>query len=70
VEVKKKKKKKKLLLHTKTEGDYVILLQEVKKANIAYHTYPLPTEVQPRVALKGIPSHGTSRRNPRRAGTQ
>jgi hypothetical protein len=50
-----KTKINRLLLYTKTEGDYDILLQEIKKANLAYHTYPLPTEVQPRVALKGVP---------------
>jgi hypothetical protein len=50
-----KAKLNRLLLYTKTEGDYNILLQEIKKANLAYHTYPLPTEVQPRVALKGVP---------------
>jgi hypothetical protein len=50
-----KTKTNRLLLYTKSEGDYSVLLQEIKKANIAFHTYPLPTEVQPRVALKGIP---------------
>jgi hypothetical protein len=50
-----KTKLNKLLLYTKSEGDYSVLLHEIKKANIAFHTYPLPNEVQPRVALKGIP---------------
>jgi hypothetical protein len=42
-------------MYTKTEEDYRILLQEIKQANISYHTYPLQTEVQPKIALKGIP---------------
>ena len=50
-----KTKLNRLLLYTKTEGYYNIRLQEIIKANLAYHTYPLPTEVQPRVALKGVP---------------
>jgi hypothetical protein len=50
-----KTKTNRLLLYTKSEGDYSVLLQEIKKVNIAFHTYPLPTKVQPRVALKGIP---------------
>ena len=50
-----KTKLNRLLLYTKSEGDYSVLLHEIKQANIAFHTYPLPNEVQPRVALKGIP---------------
>ena len=50
-----KTKQNRLLLYTKSEPDYMILLKEIQDANIAYHTYPLPTAVQPRLTLKGIP---------------
>ena len=35
--------------------DYNILLSEIKSAKLAYHTYPLPEAVEPRLVLKGIP---------------
>ena len=44
-----------LLLYTKSSHDYNILLTEIRAANIAYHTYPLPGAIQPRLVLKGIP---------------
>jgi hypothetical protein len=50
-----KTKQNRLLLYTKSESDYKILLNEIRDANIAYHTYPLPTAVQPRLTLKGLP---------------
>jgi hypothetical protein len=50
-----KTKTDRLLLYTKTEADYEIILREIKQAQLAYHTYPLPNTHQPRVALKGIP---------------
>jgi hypothetical protein len=54
-----KTKTNRLLLLTKTVQDYEILLREIKTANLAYHTYPLPNAHQPRVALKGIPPNVT-----------
>ena len=50
-----KTKQNRLLLYTKSESDYKILLKEIRDANIAYHTYPLPTAVQPRLTMKGLP---------------
>ena len=50
-----KTKPNRLLLYTKTVPDYELLLREIKTADLAYHTYPLPNKHQPRVALKGIP---------------
>ena len=50
-----KTKTDRLLLYTKTSSDYSILLTEIKSANLAYHTYPLPDAIQPRLVLKGIP---------------
>jgi hypothetical protein len=43
-----------LQLYTKSSHDYYILLTEIRTANLAYHTYPLPEAVQPRLVLKGI----------------
>ena len=50
-----KSKMNRLLLYTKSSHDYNILLTEIRAANIAYHTYPLPGAIQPRLVLKGIP---------------
>ena len=44
-----------LLLYTKSSHDYNILLSEIRTAKLAYHTYPLPEAIQPRLVLKGIP---------------
>ena len=43
------------LLYTKSSADYNIRLSEIKSAKLAYHTYPLPEAVEPRLVLKGIP---------------
>jgi hypothetical protein len=48
-----------LLLYTKTLVDYEILLREIKQAQLAYSTYPLPNTHQPRVALNGISPNAT-----------
>ena len=50
-----KTKADRLLLYTKSSADYKTLLSEIQTAKIAYHTYPLPEAVQPRLVLKGIP---------------
>ena len=50
-----KTKADRLLLYTKSTTDYSTLLSEIKSANVAYHTYPLPETTQPRLVLKGIP---------------
>jgi hypothetical protein len=50
-----KSKQNRLLLYTKTESDYEILLGEIQKAKLEYHTYPLPNKHQPKITLKGIP---------------
>jgi hypothetical protein len=50
-----KYKTNRLLLYTKSSHDYNILLTEIQTAKLAYHTYPLPEAVQPRLVLKGIP---------------
>lgn len=50
-----KSKADRLLLYTKSSADYKTLLSEIQTAKIAYHTYPLPEAVQPRLVLKGIP---------------
>jgi hypothetical protein len=50
-----KYKTNRLLLYTKSSHDYNILLTEIQTAKPAYHTYPLPEAVQPRLVLKGIP---------------
>jgi len=52
-----KSKTDRLLLYTKSSSDYNILLSEIKSAKLAYHTYPLPEAVQPRLVLKGIPTN-------------
>jgi hypothetical protein len=39
----------------KSSHDYNILLSEIRTAKLAYHTYPLPKAVQPRLVLKSIP---------------
>ena len=52
-----KSKTDRLLLYTKSSADYNILLSEIKSAKLAYHTYPLPEAVKPRLVLKGIPSN-------------
>jgi hypothetical protein len=44
-----------LLLYTKYSQDYNKLLTEIRTAKLAYHTYPLPENTQPRLVLKGIP---------------
>lgn len=50
-----KSKSNRLLLYTKSTQDYNILLSEIRTAKLAYHTYPLPENTQPRLVLKGIP---------------
>jgi len=50
-----KSKMNRHLLYTKSSHDYNILLTEIPAANLAYHTYPLPEAIQPRLVLKGIP---------------
>jgi hypothetical protein len=50
-----KSKTDRLLLYTKSFQDYNILLTEIRTANLAYHTYPLPGNTQPRLVIKGIP---------------
>jgi hypothetical protein len=50
-----KTKENRILLYTRTETDYEILLRDIKQANVAYHTYPLPQTKQPRLVLKGLP---------------
>jgi len=52
-----KSKADRLLLYTKFPTDYKIVLAEIQSAKLAYHTYPLPETVQPRLVLKGIPSN-------------
>ena len=52
-----KSKQDRLLLYTKSSADYTILLHEIKTANIAYHTYPLPEAKQLRLVLKGLPTN-------------
>jgi hypothetical protein len=32
-----------------------MLLGEIQKAKLEYHTYPLPNQHQPKITLKGIP---------------
>jgi len=31
-----------------------VLLAEIQTAKLAYHTYPLPDAIQPRLVLKGV----------------
>jgi hypothetical protein len=50
-----KSKADRLLLYTKSPADYKSLLSDIQTAKLAYHTYPLPEAVQPRLVLKGIP---------------
>ena len=50
-----KTKPNRLLIYTKTPQDYNIVLNEIKTANLEYHTYPLPESRQSRLVLKGIP---------------
>ena len=50
-----KSKSNRLLLYTKSTQDYNILLSEIQSAKLAYHTYPLPEAIQPRLVLKGVP---------------
>jgi hypothetical protein len=50
-----KSKSRRLLPYTKSVEDYSVLLTEVQLAKLAYHTYPVPGAVQPRLFLKGIP---------------
>jgi len=50
-----KSKADRLLLYTKSSTDFKILLSEIQTAKLAYHTYPLPEAVQPRLVLKGVP---------------
>jgi hypothetical protein len=50
-----KAKQNKLIPYAKTEPDYELLLREIQQAKIAYHTYQLPHQKQPRVTLKGLP---------------
>jgi hypothetical protein len=50
-----KSKADRLLLYTKSSTDFNFLLSEIQSAKLAYHTYPLPEAVQPRLVLKGIP---------------
>jgi hypothetical protein len=50
-----KSKTERLLLYTKSSQDYNILLTEIRTANLAYHTYPLPENTQPPLVIKGIP---------------
>jgi hypothetical protein len=55
-----KTKLNRLLLYTKTEADYEVLLREIQQAKLAYHTYPLPHTRQPRVTLKRLPPNVTT----------
>jgi hypothetical protein len=55
-----KTKQNRLLLFTKNEIDYEVLLREIQQAKLAYHTYPLPHARQPRVTLKGLPPNVTT----------
>jgi hypothetical protein len=50
-----KSKSNRLLLYAKSSQDYNMLLTEIRTAKLAYHTYPLPENTQPRLVLKGIP---------------
>jgi hypothetical protein len=52
-----KSKTDRLLLYTKSSQDYTcnILLTEILTAKLAYHTYTLPENTQPRLVIKGIP---------------
>jgi hypothetical protein len=50
-----KSKADRLILYTKCSTDYKALPSEIQSAKLAYHTYPLPEAVQPRLVLKGIP---------------
>jgi hypothetical protein len=50
-----KTKQNRLMIYTKRESDYEILLREIQQAKMEYHTYPLAHLRQPRVALKGLP---------------
>jgi hypothetical protein len=50
-----KSKAIRLLLYMKSSHEYNILLTEIQAAKLAYHTYPLPKAIQPRLVLKGIP---------------
>jgi len=56
-----KSKSNRLLLYTKSSQDYNTLLTEIRTAQLAYHTYPLPENTQPRLVLKGIPPKRTRR---------
>jgi len=56
-----KSKTNRLLLYTKSSQDYNILLTEIRTAKLAYHTYPLPKTMQPRMVLKGIPQTSQKR---------
>lgn len=47
-------KSPRLLLYPKSVTGYNVPLAEVQNASLAYHTYPLPDAVQPRLVLKGI----------------
>jgi hypothetical protein len=55
-----KTKQNRLLLFTKTEPDYEVLLREIQQAKLAYYSYPLPQTRQPRVTLKGLPPNVTT----------
>jgi hypothetical protein len=50
-----KTKENRMLLYTRSETDYEILLRDIKQANLAYHTYPLSQTQQPRLVVKGLP---------------
>jgi len=54
-----KSKADRLFLYTKSPTDYRVCLSEIQPAKWAYHTYPLPESVQPRLVLKGIPFNVT-----------
>ena len=36
-----------------------MLIEEIKKTNVEYHTYSLPNEINVKLVLKGIPSNVT-----------
>jgi len=50
-----KSKSHRLRLCKTSVMDYNVLLAEIPTTKLAYHTYPLPDTIQPRVVLKVIP---------------
>jgi hypothetical protein len=49
-----KSKSNRLLLYTKSSQDYNLLVTEIRTPKLAYHTYSLPENTQPRLVLNGI----------------